>query len=85
MSSASLAERPRGEDRVVRVSSGIMQDKIRGIVEGCKDVSLTFERKEGISLYFSSDSDDGTAVAAAKRAIKSDPLGKTLLVSVKPA
>lgn len=68
---------------MVVINSGIMQDKIKNIVESCKDYEFTFVKKEGIKLYFDAHTDDeDSAAAAAKKAIKADSVGKTLLVSV---
>lgn len=70
---------------MIKVSSGIMQDRIKDIVCSCADVHFDFLKKEGMDLFFEHDGDDAIAVAAAKAAIKADPMGKTLLISVKPA
>lgn len=73
-----------GGVNVFKVSSGIMQDKIKSIVEGCPDAAFKFVKKEGIDLYFENEGDAAKAAATAKAAIKADPMGKTLLISVKP-
>lgn len=68
---------------MVVVNSGIMQDKIKSIVENCKDYEFTYVKKEGIQLFFEvNTSDEEAAAVAAKKAIKADSIGKTLLVSV---
>lgn len=68
---------------MVVVNSGIMQDKIKSIVENYKDYEFTYVKKEGIQLFFEvNTSDEEAAAAAAKKAIKADSVGKTLLVSV---
>lgn len=69
---------------MVVINSGIMQNQIIKIVEGCKDYKYTYVKKDGIKLYFDVDTDEEEkAAAAAKKAIKDDSIGKTSLISVK--
>lgn len=69
---------------MVVVNSAIMQDKIISIVENCDEYNFKFVKKEGIKIYFDVDTDDeATAATVAKKAIKSDPIGGTLVISVK--
>lgn len=69
---------------MIVVNTGIMQDKIKKIVESCPDYHYSFIKKEGIKLYFEVDTDnEEDAAIKAKKAIKDDSIGKTLLVSVK--
>lgn len=69
---------------MVVVHSGIMQSQLQKIVESCHECHFRFVKKDGIKLYFEADiEDEDKAAAIAKKAIKSDPIGGTLLVSVK--
>ena len=68
---------------MIVVNSAIMQDKLKKLIESI-DPKFTFIKKEGIKLCFSCDlEDDEAAIAVAKKAIKSDPIASTLLISVK--
>lgn len=56
---------------MVVINSGIMQNQIIKIVEGCKDYKYTYVKKDGIKLYFDVDTDEEEkAAVAAKKAIK---------------
>lgn len=69
---------------MIVVNSGIMQDKIKKIIESIESPKFTFIKKEGVKLCFSCDlEDDASAIAIAKKAIKSDPIASTLLISIK--
>lgn len=69
---------------MIIVNSAIMQDKIIDILEACKEASFKFIKKEGIRIYFETDMEDQEAAAKiAKAEIKKDPIGGTLLFSVK--
>lgn len=69
---------------MVVVHSAIMQDKLIKIVEACKDYEYKFIKKDGIKMYFEVNTEDDEAAAiAAKKTIKADPIGSTLLISVK--
>ena len=69
---------------MVVVHSSIMQNQIIKIVENCQDYHYTFVKKDGIKLYFNVDTDNNeNAAILAKKAIKADPIGSALLVSVK--
>lgn len=71
---------------MIIVNSAIMQENIKKIVTNIESPKYTFVKKEGIQLYFSCNSDDSQYAAnIAKSAIKSDPIGSTLLISVKVA
>lgn len=68
---------------MVVVHSAIMQDKIIKIVEACQTYEYKFVKKVGIDLYFEVNTEDeDNAVSVAKKAIKKDPIGGTLLISV---
>lgn len=70
---------------MIMVNCAIMQDKIIQLVTQISDPKFEFVKKEGIKMFFQcSDPDTNRAVQVAKKAIKSDPIGKTLLVSIKP-
>ncbi len=69
---------------MIVVNSGIMQNQIIKIVEECTDYKYTYVKKDGIKIYFNvDDADEESAAISAKKAIKEDSIGKTLLVSVK--
>lgn len=69
---------------MIVVNSAIMQDKLKKLIESIDSAKFTFIKKEGIKLCFSCDlEDDEAAIAIAKKAIKSDPIASTLLISVK--
>lgn len=71
---------------MIIVNSPLMQDKITQIVLNISDIHFEFVKKEGIQLFFKCDSSDlENAVAIIKKSIKNDPVGKTLLISVKEA
>lgn len=69
---------------MVVVHSPLMQDKLIKIVEACQTYEYKFIKKEGIKLYFEANTDDDdAAVAAAKKAIKADPMAGALSISVQ--
>lgn len=71
---------------MIIVNSAIMQENIKKIVTSIESPKYTFVKKEGIQLYFECDCDDlQQAASIAKSAIKNDPIGGTLLLSVKVA
>ncbi len=69
---------------MIVVNSGIMQEKIKGLVLSIDSPKFTFQKKEGVRLCFSCDSDDeSNAVTIVKKTLKSDPIICGLLFSVK--
>lgn len=69
---------------MIVVGCAIMQDRLKKIVESCSEYEFKFVKKEGINQYFEVNTEDiEKAAAVAKKAIKADPAGNTLLVSVK--
>lgn len=69
---------------MIIVNSPIMQKQIQAIVEGIEDPKFTFVKKDGIRQYFETDFEDKEAACKiVKAAIKKDPMGGALLVTVK--
>lgn len=69
---------------MIIVNSAIMQDKIIEILESSEKASFKFSKKDGIRIYFETDMEDREEAAKiAKSEIKKDPIGGTLLFSVK--
>ncbi len=69
---------------MIIVNSPIMQKQIQKIVEGLESPKFTFLKKDGIRLYFETDYEDKEeACKIVKAAIKNDPMGGALLVTVK--
>ena len=66
---------------MIIVNSPIMQKQIQKIVEGLESPKFTFLKKDGIRLYFETDYEE--ACKLVKAAIKNDPMGGALLVTVK--
>lgn len=75
----------KGGTTMIIVNSPIMQEKVKAIVEAIESPKFTFVKKEGIKIYFDVDSEDKDAACSiAKAAIKKDPIGGTIMFSVKP-
>lgn len=69
---------------MIIVNSPIMQKQIQAIVEKIEDPKFTFIKKDGIRLYFETEFEDKEAACKlVKAAIKNDPMGGALLITVK--
>ena len=71
---------------MITVASAIKQDFIIELLDGktYDDVTFKFEGKTGINLKFSVNTEDTeTAIAVAKKAIKSTEVGSVLYFQVK--
>ena len=69
---------------MVIVNSPIMQKKIIQIVEGITEMKFTHEKTDGIRIYFNTDNEDiEAACKLVKAAIKKDPMGGALVLTVK--
>ncbi|TDW24669.1 hypothetical protein EDD63_10822 [Breznakia blatticola] len=71
---------------MIKISCPMKQDFIIEIVEGIDKYKYTFEKKEGINLFFAVDAQDmEDAIATAKAAIKATEIGSVLYFSVSVA
>ncbi|OCN03862.1 hypothetical protein A4S06_04545 [Erysipelotrichaceae bacterium MTC7] len=71
---------------MIKISCPMKQDYVTEIVEGIDKYNYKFEKKEGINLFFSVDTDDmDDAIATAKAAIKATEIGAVLYFSVTVA
>ena len=71
---------------MITVASAIKQDFIIELLDGktYDDITFKFEGKTGINLKFSVNTEDtDTAIAVAKKAIKSTEVGSVLYFQVK--
>lgn len=69
---------------MIIVNSPIMQDKIIKILEAMDSPTFKFVKKEGIKIYFETDMEDkDKACDVAKKEIKKDPMGSTIMFKVK--
>lgn len=69
---------------MIIVNSPIMHKQIQEIVEGIEEPNYTFQKKDGIKLYFETDAEDEEQAAdIAKKAIKTNPIGSALMFKVK--
>jgi len=68
---------------MIIVNSPLMHEQIKTQLELNEDPSYTFVKKEGIKLYFETDTnDDDKAVATAKKVIK-EKVSDVIMVKVK--
>lgn len=66
---------------MIEISSAMQQDAIKELLDGKEvdGVTFSFEKKQGIKLLFTADSEDLEAAAKiAKEAIKNEAWGKVL-------
>ena len=69
---------------MIIVNSPIMQKQIIKIVEAIEDPKFTYDKTDGIRIYFTTDfENDEEACKIVKAAIKKDPLGGALVLTVK--
>ncbi|WP_159519133.1 hypothetical protein [Erysipelothrix urinaevulpis] len=68
---------------MIIVNSPLMQDEIKAAVEAIESPTFTFVKKDGIRLYFETESEDlEAAVKIAKTEIKNMPNATALFFSV---
>ena len=69
---------------MIIVNSPIMQKQIIKIVEAIAEPKFVFDKTDGIKIYFNTDFEDVEAACKiVKAAIKKDPLGGALVLTVK--
>lgn len=70
---------------MIVVASTMKKDEIRQIVENIEEISVKFVKIEGFNQFFETDVEADKAVDIVKKAIKADPIGKSLMVQVRSA
>lgn len=69
---------------MIIVNSPIMQKKIQTIVESIESPKFTFVKIDGIKIYFETEEEDKEAACKiVKAAIKKDPIGSAIVLTVK--
>ncbi len=69
---------------MIIVNSPIMQKQIIKVVEAISEPKFTYEKTDGIRVYFNTEAEDMEAACKiVKAAIKKDPMGSALVITVK--
>lgn len=69
---------------MIIVNSPIMQKQIIKVVEAISDPKFTYQKTDGIRIYFNTEAEDkDEACKIVKAAIKKDPMGGALVLTVK--
>lgn len=68
---------------MVIVTSPLMKDKVRALVEEVTEIEVKHIKTEGINMYFETNVSDDEAISILKKKIKSDPISNSLIIKVR--
>lgn len=68
---------------MIVITSPLMQDKVKKILENVEKYNLTYLKTEGINIFYETTDDEDEVLSEVKYIIKNNPISSSLIIKAR--